>query len=170
MEPFRKVRLIRHKQRCEEKQSSCYRKGTDEVYPCGYFCFFYLTGSTLSAKFLLQMLKIIFVFAFKFYFVFPNCYGKSFHKKFPYTRANLTRLISSELFLKKSKSHGTFQFTVIRKQVKPFSIIYLKPQISSKHNFVNLYLTQDSIIMLLFIFFQTNSTIRAFLILNDELW
>lgn len=50
------------KQRCEEKQSSCYRKELMKFILCGYFCFFYLTGSMLSAKFLLQMLKIIFVF------------------------------------------------------------------------------------------------------------
>ena len=52
-------------------------------------------------------------------------------------------------------------------------MIYLKPQISSKHNFVNLYLTSRfSLIIsnnIAFHFFQINSAARAFLILNGEL-
>lgn len=106
------------KQRCEEKQSSCYRKELMKFILCGYFCFFYLTGSMLSAKFLLQMLKIIFVFISNFIMSSQIATGviECRSKKSPYIRANLTHLISSELFLKRANHMGHFSSqTVIRK-------------------------------------------------------
>ena len=48
-------------QRCEEKQSSCYRKELMKFILCGFF-FLLPDRINVSAKFLLQMLKIIFVF------------------------------------------------------------------------------------------------------------
>lgn len=119
------------------------QKGTDEVYPLWLFLFLLPDRINVKCKISAANAEDNLRVYTKFYFVFPNCYGKkSFHKKFPYIRANLTHLISSELFLKRANHMGHFSSqTVIRKQVKPFSIIYLKPQISSKHNFVNLYLT-----------------------------